>query len=409
MTNQKEKTDADHHEEDMENGNHVRYYSSHSLSDVVATTPTVAQHPATASSSNNDAPEKKNGNLISDNGNDNDDNCADIIITVAHLPPLPKPDRVSIRRETIGGTVVVLLFVAIFVSLTHGVALTAVGTITKNSVAHAIFSSLIYAQACIGIMCLLGVQYINPGVIPRTPETCFPVPPTMRAWVQENRRHPSLDDSRTTSIQSPQQQQQQQNRTIYVNKKEIAVTNSLAGDSNTSRDAKQSISSPSSSSDRASKLPPTAVASVPHYRPSELYIAGADGRVYCTRCLVWRQPGINHFHCGTCQRCVSYYDHHCTFFGRCIAGKLLHIGRRSGGNYFCFVTILIDAVAACLTTVAALMYSLSLKYGPEWVVPIGALGMVCLYSCMMRRSPAKMCMFIRQIAVGISELARRGR
>jgi hypothetical protein len=273
------------------------------------------------------------------------------------LPQLPKPDNDSIRRETIGGTFLVLLFIATFVSLTHGVALTAVGTVPTGSVARSVLLILIYVQSGMALMCHLGILYRNPGVIPRTMETCYPIPYTMRQWVVANQKGP------------PQSSYQHE------------------------------MDKPTNASQRPPLLAP--------HRPPELYIAGDDGRVYCTRCLVWRQPGINHFHCGTCQRCVAYYDHHCTFFGRCIAGKLLHLGRKSGGNYAFFVGILVDGAIAYVTTAAALVYSFSLKYNPGYVIPVGVVAMILLPSCMMRRGPSRLCMVCRRCIVSICEIIRK--
>merc|ERR1719240_905854 len=67
-----------------------------------------------------------------------------------------------------------------------------------------------------------------------------------------------------------------------------------------------------------------------------------DGeRVYCVRCLLWRDPStqtqsaftdpfcpkknVMH-HCRICGHCVREFDHHCSFFGRCIAGRGFLVG-----------------------------------------------------------------------------------
>lgn len=47
------------------------------------------------------------------------------------------------------------------------------------------------------------------------------------------------------------------------------------------------------------------------------------------------------FHCHTCDRCVSNFDHHCKYLNNCIGGK----------NYHNFIRLLINVTLYCLTII----------------------------------------------------------
>lgn len=246
------------------------------------------------------------------------------------LPPFLTPKYEQKRAEYTGGSVGISLVIVALVGLTHGVALYGVPgglTFQSHPVICRVFLVLIYAQAFVAVLCLAAMFLMNPGFVERTPENCFPLPVEIEPWIRSCVR--ARDDA-ATDVPPPQ-------------------------------------------------------------RPAQYYLTspenGAD--TYCVRCLVWRRqprregPRHRFFHCTTCQRCVRHFDHHCGVFGRCIAGKLPRcfagcfggLTDRVGadflgsGNIFFFGTISTIGFTAYATATVSLVWSLSLRFSPQWVVP----------------------------------------
>ncbi len=150
-------------------------------------------------------------------------------------------------------------------------------------------------------------------------------------------------------------------------------------------------------------LPPEAVQHFTDGTPLPNNIASADesGPTYCVRCFVWR-AGPRHrkvqrcavscgpfmrcglaigvarpaHHCSTCNRCVRDFDHHCGFFGRCIAGSGLR------GNMVYFSTIIVMGQFGVFTFISIVIATSVDIWGPPGVaVALGiAVGVACAVS-----------------------------
>lgn len=237
------------------------------------------------------------------------------VVDISKLPPL-KPPTPNQQVEVARGNTIVVVVSAIFVSLTHGVALKAVGGIEEKSIPWWIFLILIYTEVLLALICLVGLRLKDPGIIHRSPETCFPIPKEAEEWIQ-----------------------------IYTRGYPIGAQ---------------------------SKAPLSTYIPAPNPK---------DGS-YCVKCLVWRKPieTARVFHCQTCNRCVQQFDHHCSVFGRCIAGTM------TTGNYIYFVTMVSMGMAGYATSIVALMWSLSVKYRPQIVIPAFIVILWMLSAVVINRS-----------------------
>ena len=90
------------------------------------------------------------------------------------LPPLPERHIWTMRRESAVGCTLVLILVSLLVSLTQGVALAPGDAAPRGLIWAALV--LIYTEAAVALVCLLGLLFGNPGELKRSPQTCFPMP-----------------------------------------------------------------------------------------------------------------------------------------------------------------------------------------------------------------------------------------
>lgn len=242
---------------------------------------------------------------------------------LAVLPPLPEPDTKTRRRQQMLGCVFVPGIVAICVACVH-IGYHLLEGHLPDGVRYA-WLALVYAEAVAALACLAGLLWADPGVVRRSEDTCLPLPELVLTRLRASEPLDTLDSN----------------------------------------------------------------------------VEGADGASYCVRCLVWRRrrpPGedsgsalAEHLckvlecsgsskafhHCSTCQRCVVDFDHHCGFFGRCIAGKGF------GGNMGYFKAILALGFAGNATGWGCLLLALGFTEYGYWIAVIcgGYFGCVFCMFC----------------------------
>jgi len=94
---------------------------------------------------------------------------------VASLPPLPTPVYSEMRAEAACGCTLVLGIIGVLVGSTT--ASLAPGSMpSENETTRQLGLFLIYGEAAVAIICLLGLMWGDPGTVKRTKETCFPLP-----------------------------------------------------------------------------------------------------------------------------------------------------------------------------------------------------------------------------------------
>ena len=175
---------------------------------------------------------------------------------VKRLPPLPAPKW---DVEGCCGTALLLTMVA-FAALTQVAAAQSAPWVLERRA----YLGLVGVEVTVALACLVGIRCRDPGVIARSPETCFPLPDKVAELLRAGQDVSGLRNIRSS----------EGCRTFCVR----CLVWRPEGSSHADSDDDDS----GSDSDEE------------------------EGEVH---------------HCSICQRCVVHYDHHCHILGRCIAGK----------------------------------------------------------------------------------------
>ena len=104
---------------------------------------------------------------------------------LSDLPPMAKPNRAAQDSESCRGITLVFCVTALLVGFAH---------LPGPPFAHSPFRGTVliclYVVALLGIVCLLGLLFDDPGVLHRSKKACFPLPDKVRARMEANK---SLD------------------------------------------------------------------------------------------------------------------------------------------------------------------------------------------------------------------------
>ena len=220
-------------------------------------------------------------------------------LTTQPLPPLPEPDRRGQRAQAIGGILLVVGLVALFVASTCG----AVASGMEPSELGTAFVGLIVSQGVLAFIALVGLLNGDAGVIRRTPTTVQPMPEEVASRLADGA--PLRDDIDPMNGMS----------NIREGSRSYCVRCFVW---------------------REHEAPPSAL------RILFRRLSGHPDRM--------QRVDVRVHHCRMCNRCVRFFDHHCGVFGRCIAGRGFE------GNLKYFLSLIALAYTGGITCTVALVY-----------------------------------------------------